>query len=122
MKLNSAWKSSDALFRLFGHPRILRMAASLLGDDFVAHGGGVIVKPPRLGPAFAWHQDGTAHWDHAASGRREHSHGLTMQLQLRGADPTSAVFALPGSHRAGQVDIASMVASHGDRLPGAVPM
>lgn len=56
MKLNSAWRSSDALFRLFGHPRILRMAASLLGDDFVPHGGGVIVKPPRLGPAFAWHQ------------------------------------------------------------------
>ena len=56
MKLNFAWRSSDALFRLFGHPRILRMAASLLGDDFVAHGGGVIVKPPRLGPAFAWHQ------------------------------------------------------------------
>ena len=59
MKLNSAWKSSDALFRLFGHPRILRMAASLLGDDFVC-------SPSAGGVRFAtvidqtYHKDGTA--------------------------------------------------------------
>src|SRR6185312_4583622 len=91
---------SDACLRLYGHPGLLTVAASILGDDFVPYNEVTFVKEPGLGPSVAWHQDGTTHWTAA-----------------------NCVWVLPGSHKHGKADIRKMVADAGsDRIEGAVPM
>ena len=64
-------------------------------------------------------QDGTTHWEaHGA----EAEHGFNFMAQLHGSDVENAVWVVPGSHRWGHLDIPQLVAAHGERLPGAVPM
>jgi len=112
---------SDACLRLYGHPGLLTVAASILGDDFVPYNEVTFVKEPGLGPSVAWHQDGTTHWtaadwDHGA-------HGFNFMTQLYPSTAANGVWVLPGSHKRGKADIARMVAESGsDRIDGAVPM
>ena len=112
---------SDACLRLYGHPGLLAVAASILGDDFVPYNEVTFVKEPGLGPSVAWHQDGTTHWnapdwDHGA-------HGFNFMTQLYPSTAANGVWVLPGSHKGGKADIKKMVAACGsDRLPDAVPM
>ena len=51
-----------------------------------------------------------------------HVISLVARLQLHGSTAANAVWILPGSHRWGHLDIPQMVATHGERLPTAVPM
>ena len=49
-------------------------------------------------------------------------HGYTFHAQLYGCTAANAVWAVPGSHRLGKIDILNWVAEHGsERLPDAVP-
>jgi hypothetical protein len=112
---------SDACLRLYGHPGLLTIAESILGDDFVPYNEVTFVKEPGLGPSVAWHQDGTTHWtapdwDHGA-------HGFNFMTQLYPSTAANGVWVLPGSHKRGKADIRKMVAEAGsDRIEGAVPM
>ena len=112
---------SDACLRLYGHPGLLTVAASILGDDFVPYNEVTFVKEPGLGPSVAWHQDGTTHsdrtdWDQGA-------HGFNFMTQLYPSTAANCVWVLPGSHKRGKADIRKMVADAGsDRIEGAVPM
>ena len=111
---------SDACLRLYGHPGLLTVAASILGDDFVPYNEVTFVKEPGLGPSVAWHQDGTTHWtapdwDHGA-------HGFNFMTQLYPSTAGNGVWVLPGSHKRGKADIRKMVAESGsDCIEGAVP-
>ena len=111
---------SEALLRLYAHPGLLKLAASLNGEDFVPFNEGMFIKQPGLGASVAWHQDGVTHWD---SPEWDSSiHGYTFQAQLYGCTAANAVWAVPGSHRLGKIDILNWVAEHGsERLPDAVP-
>ena len=112
---------SDACLRLYGHPGLLTVAASILGDDFVPYNEVTFVKEPGLGPSVAWHQDGTTHWD---SPDWDHgAHGFNFMTQLYPSTAANGVWVLPGSHKRGKSDIRKMVAESGsDRIEGAVPM
>ena len=112
---------SDACLRLYGHPGLLNVAASILGDDFVPYNEVTFVKEPGLGPSVAWHQDGTTHW--SAADWDPGAHGFNFMTQLYPSTAANGVWVLPGSHRTGKADIKKMVADCGsDRLPDAVPM
>jgi hypothetical protein len=112
---------SDACLRLYGHPGLLTVAASILGDDFVPYNEVTFVKEPGLGPSVAWHQDGTTHW--TAPDWDMGAHGFNFMTQLYPSTAANCVWVLPGSHRSGKADIKKMVAESGsDRIEGAVPM
>ncbi len=112
---------SDACLRLYGHPGLLAVADSILGDDFVPYNEVTFVKEPGLGPSVAWHQDGTTHW--TAPDWDQGAHGFNFMTQLYPSTAANCVWVLPGSHKHGKADIKRMVADAGsDRIEGAVPM
>jgi hypothetical protein len=112
---------SDACLRLYGHPGLLAVAESILGDDFVPYNEVTFVKEPGLGPSVAWHQDGTTHW--SSPDWDQGAHGFNFMTQLYPSTAANGVWVLPGSHRRGKADIKKMVAECGsDRIEGAVPM
>ena len=111
----------DSCLRLYGHPALLRAAASLNGPDFTPFADSIWIKEPGLGTSVAWHQDGTTHWEHPHW--HEDIHGFNYMAQLHPTTPENALWVVPGSHKLGKIDIAAKVAARGtDRLADAVPM
>ena len=108
--------------RLYGHPGLLAVAASINGDDFVPYNDAIFVKKPGLGASVGWHQDGATHWDSPAW--HADIHGFNFQVQLHATTAASALWVVPGSHHHGKADIKAMVAANGgsDMLPDAVPL
>ena len=108
--------------RLYAHPKLLAVAATICGDDFCRFNEGLQIKLPRVGPSVAWHQDGTTHRGDAER-FDPNSHGMNTQTLLFGANASNAVWFEPASHTVGTIDIAARVeaARGSDRLPAAVP-
>lgn len=112
---------SEAMLRLYGHPGLLGVAASILGDDFTPFQEGIIVKLPGEGRIFPWHQDGTTHWE--SPDWHMHSHGFNFMPQLYGSTAANGVWFVPGTHANGRADIRAMAEQAGsDRLENAVPL
>ena len=112
---------SDAALRVYGHPKLLAVAAAVNGEDFVPFNEALFIKEPGRGASVAWHQDGVTHWDSPAWD--EGIHGFNFMAQLYGSTPANGVWIVPGTHRLGKVDIGAMVAEAGsERLPEAVPI
>lgn len=111
---------SDAFLRLYGHPGLLKVAESINGEDFAPFQEGIIIKQPGEGQSFAWHQDGTTHWD--APTLTQFSHGINIMVQLYGSTPANGVWFVPGSQHA-KADIRAMAEiAGGNCLPDAVPL
>ena len=102
-----ALQFSEAMLRLYGHPQLLAIAASINGDDFVPFNEAIFIKKPGLGASVAWHQDGVTHWD--SPSWDQEIHGFTFQAMLYGCTAANAVWAVPGTHKRGKIDIAAMV-------------
>ena len=112
---------SEAFLRVYGHPKLLAVAAAVNGEDFVPFNEALFIKEPGRGASVAWHQDGATHWDSPAWD--EGIHGFNFMAQLYGCTPANGVWIVPGTHRLGKVDIAAMVAEAGsERLLDAVPI
>lgn len=112
---------SDAALRVYGHPRLLAVAAAVNGDDFTPFNEALFFKAPGLGASVAWHQDGATHW--ASPDWDEDIHGFNFMAQVYGCTAANGVWVVPGSHKAGKLDIKALVAAAGsERLPDAVPM
>jgi len=112
---------SDAHLRLYGHPRLLAVAAAVNGDDFVPFNEAFFIKEPGRGASVAWHRDGVTHWE--SPDWDQGTHGFNFMAQLYGCTPANGVWVVPGSHKLRQVDIKAMVAAAGgERLPDAVPI
>jgi hypothetical protein len=112
---------SEAALRLYGHPQLLAVAASINGDDFVPFNEAIFIKEPGRGASVAWHQDGVTHWD--SPDWDQGVHGFNFMAQLYGCTAANGVWVVPGSHKLGKVDIKAMAAAAGsDRLPDAVPI
>jgi ectoine hydroxylase-related dioxygenase (phytanoyl-CoA dioxygenase family) len=108
--------------RVYGHPQLLAIAASINGDDFVPFNDVIFVKQPGLGGSVAWHQDGVTHW--GSPDWDQGVHGFNYQVQLYPTTAANALWVMPGTHKQGRVDIRRMVEANGgsDRLPGAIPL
>ncbi|MDC0068815.1 phytanoyl-CoA dioxygenase family protein [Gammaproteobacteria bacterium] len=111
----------DSGLRLYGHPGLLSIAASINGDDFVPYNDAIFVKQPGVGGAVSWHQDGVTHWD--SPDWDEGIHGFNFQVQLYDTSAYSCLWVVPGSHKRGKLDIKQMVTANGSEyLPDAVPL
>lgn len=115
-------RTSATFLRAFGHPGLLRVAEHFNGPDFTPFTEVLFVKEPGLGPSVSWHQDGQLHWD--SQQWDENIHGFNFQIQLYGSTPANGVWVVPGTHKAGRIDIAEMARDNGgsDRWPDAVPL
>jgi hypothetical protein len=112
---------SEAALRVYGHPELLAVAAAINGPDFTPFNEALFIKEPGRGASVAWHQDGTTHWD--SPEWDQGVHGFNFMAQLYGCTAANGVWVVPGSHKLGKIDIASLVAKAGsERLPDAVPM
>ena len=108
--------------RLYGHPDLLSVAASINGDDFVPYNDAIFIKQPGRGGSVSWHQDGVTHWDNPQWDSS--IHGFNFQVQLFDTTARSCLWVVPGTHKEGKVDIkARVAANHGiEQLPDAVPL
>jgi len=108
--------------RVYGHPNLLAVAASINGDDFVPFNDVIFVKQAGLGGSVAWHQDGVTHW--SSPEWDQGIHGFNYQVQIYSTTAANALWVVPGTHKLGRTDIKRMVAENGgsDRLPGALPL
>ena len=112
---------SEACLRLYGHPQLLQVAATINGDDFTPFNEAIFIKKPGEGASVAWHQDGVTHWNNPQWD--PDIHGFNFMAQLYGCTAANAVWVVPGSHRLGKIDIGARVAAAGsERLPDAVPL
>ncbi len=98
---------SEAALRVYGHPRLLAVAAAVNGGDFVPFNEALFIKEPGLGASVAWHQDGITHWDSPSFDAG--SHGFNFMAQLYGCTAANGVWVVPGSHLHGRADIRAMV-------------
>ena len=111
----------DSGLRLYGHPDLLAVAASINGDDFVPYNDAIFVKQPGLGGSVSWHQDGVTHWN--SPEWEESIHGFNFQVQLYDTSAMSCLWVAPGSHKVGKIDIEKVIEENGsEQLEGAVPL
>jgi hypothetical protein len=111
----------DSGLRLYGHPRLLQIAASINGDDFVPYNDAIFVKQPHTGGAVSWHQDGVTHWE--SPDWDEGIHGFNFQVQLYDTTAYSCLWVVPQTHKQGKLDIEQLVSDNGsEMLPQAVPL
>jgi hypothetical protein len=108
--------------RVYGHPDLLAIAASINGDDFVPYNDAIFVKQAGLGGSVAWHQDGVTHWDNPKWDKG--IHGFNFQVQLYETTPANCLWIKPGTHKEGRIDIKKLVSENGgaETLPGTVPL
>ena len=109
-------RSADVL-KVYANPCLLQAVEALYGPDWVPFAESIVIKLPHVGAPFAWHQDGRF-----ATGEMP-ERGVNFGIYLYHSDESNGcLYVVPGSHRNGRVDIAAQVASHGERLPGSIPV
>jgi ectoine hydroxylase-related dioxygenase (phytanoyl-CoA dioxygenase family) len=112
---------SEACLRVYGHPQLLQVAASVNGPDFAPFNEALFIKDAGIGAAVSWHQDGVTHWDNPEFD--EDIHGFNFMAQVYGSTAVNGVWVLPGTHKLGKLNIAELVEKSGsERLEGAVPI
>jgi ectoine hydroxylase-related dioxygenase (phytanoyl-CoA dioxygenase family) len=112
---------SEACLRVYGHPELLQVAASVNGPDFAPFNEALFIKDAGIGAAVSWHQDGVTHWDNPEFD--EDIHGFNFMAQVYGSTAVNGVWVLPGTHKMGKLNITELVEKSGsERLEGAVPI
>ena len=112
---------SDACLRTYAHPKLLKVAENINGDDFAPFNEALFIKEPGIGAAVSWHQDGVTHWE--SENFNEDIHGFNFMAQVYGSTAVNGVWVVPGTHKEGKIDIKKLVAKSGsERINGAVPM
>ena len=112
---------SDACLRTYAHPKLLKVAENINGDDFAPFNEALFIKEPGIGAAVSWHQDGVTHWE--SENFNEDIHGFNFMAQVYGSTAVNGVWVVPGTHKEGKIDIKKLVAKSGsERIKGAVPM
>jgi hypothetical protein len=122
LRMRGMCQYMPAGLRVYGHPALLAIAASINGDDFVPFNDVIFVKQPGLGASVSWHQDGVTHWN--SPEWDEGIHGFNYQVQIYPTTPGNALWVVPGTHKQGRADIKRMVEENGgsEQLPGALPL
>ena len=112
---------SETCLRMYGHPKLLKIAEEINGEDFAPFNETLFIKEPGVGAAVSWHQDGATHWD--SPDFDSGIHGFNFMAQVYGSTAVNGVWVLPGSHIHGKIDIAKLVEESGsERLIGTVPI
>lgn len=110
-------------------PHILTPVWQLLERPFWPRAGNIVAKLPHEGAEVRWHQDiPYLYWSsggHPSKGRPT-THAIpnfTTDIYLEPSTvKNGCLYALPGSHRNGTIDVDKLVAEQGWYLRGAVPL
>ena len=87
---------SEACLRVYGHPDLLGVAASINGEDFTPFNEAIFIEEPGRGASVAWHRDGVTHWD--SPDWDQGTHGYNTMAHLYGCTAANGVWVVPGSH------------------------
>lgn len=124
--INRPLANMGSALRTYGNPNLLRAVASINGADFTPFQEYLFHKPAGLGTSTAWHQDPSSAWDEEWSkpGFDYGTCGCSFHLSLYQCTPANGLWVVPGSHKAGRVDVKALSQQSGgtDRLLGAVPV
>ena len=60
--MNGMCQTMPSGLRLYGHPDLLGIAASINGDDFVPYNDATFVKQPGVGGSVSWHRQTGIDW------------------------------------------------------------
>ena len=110
-------------------PRLLASVWSVLGRPFWPRGGSLVYKLPHEGAEVRWHQDiPYLYWSsggHTSKGRPT-THpvpNFNVDIYLEPSNEgNGCLWAIPGSHLNGTVDVDHLVAAHGWNIPRAMPL
>ena len=119
-RVNDPMSFAPAVRTAYGSPRLLACATSLYGADVVPFGQSLVLKPPRDGAGFSFHQDTgiSAEFPYAWQEQRGVNFGIYLHPSTV---ENGCLHVVPGSQRA-QKDISALVSERGKMLPGAVPV
>ena len=117
----------ESTLRVYAHPKILAIAESLYGADFVPFHEAIFYKAPGNGLPTRWHQDGRTHWTEAGEAleRPDGSgkcHGYNMSVSWSNCTPENCLWVVPGSHRRWRLVNGGEFPPITERLADAVPM
>ena len=116
-RISNPLARSEMILRAYGHPKLLQAVASLCGSDFVPFAESIVIKVPHCGAAFDWHQDGSF-----KTGMQP-ERGVNFGIYLYPSTVENGCLqVIPESHQWGQVDLKSMVETHGSTLPDSIPV
>jgi hypothetical protein len=116
-RVNMPLSRSADLLKVYANPRLLQAVEALYGPDWVPFAECIVIKLPHVGTPFRWHQDGLF------STGEGPERGMNFGIYLYDSDTSNGcLYVVPDSHRNGRVDIAAQLASHGERLPGSIPV
>jgi hypothetical protein len=90
-------EAAAAWFECASHPGILDLVSQLIGPDIILWGSQVFCKPPVIGKAIPWHQDGQ-YWPIRPIAT------CSMWIALDDATPENGCMRyIPGSHASGSI-------------------
>ena len=117
----------ESALRVYANPRILAIAESLYGPDFVPFSEGIFYKAPRNGFPTRWHQDGRTHWTEDGDSLEQpdgtgECHGYNMNVSWSNCTAENCLWVVPGSHRHWYLSNGGQFPPISERLADAVPM
>jgi ectoine hydroxylase-related dioxygenase (phytanoyl-CoA dioxygenase family) len=117
----------DSALRAYGHPDILRVAASVNGDDFVPFHESIFHKGAGEGMPTPWHQDGRTHWTQDGEALEQpdgsgKTHGFNLSVSWSHCTPENCLWVVPGSQRQWRLANGGEFPPIEERLVEAVPM
>lgn len=116
-RISNQLARSAVMRQAYGNPRLLACVESLYGPDFLPFAESIVLKLPDQGSPFWWHQDGNFKTGPVAE------RGVNFGIYLYpSTEANGCLRVIPGSHTWGQVDLDALVAKHGERLPGSIPL
>ena len=116
-RISTPLARSAKVLKVYANPQLLQAVETLYGPDWVPFSESIVIKLPHVGAPFAWHQDGRF-----ATGEVP-ERGVNFGIYLYDSDESNGcLYVVPDTHRAGRVDIAAQLDSHGERLPGSIPV
>ena len=117
----------ESTLRVYAHPKILSIAESLYGPDFVPFHEAIFYKAPGNGLPTRWHQDGRTHWTEEGVSLEQldgsgECHGYNMNLSWSNCTTENCLWVVPGSHRRWLLTDGGKFPPINERLADAVPM
>ncbi|MBV7330119.1 phytanoyl-CoA dioxygenase family protein [Chloroflexi bacterium TSY] len=116
-RISNQCARSEVMRQAYGNPKLLRCVESLYGEDFVPFAESIVIKLPDEGAPFFWHQDGNFKTGPVLE------RGVNFGIYLYpSTEENGCLRVIPKSHTWGQVDLETMIAEHGERLPDSIPV
>ncbi|MDA0788973.1 MAG: phytanoyl-CoA dioxygenase family protein [Proteobacteria bacterium] len=116
---------SDAALRAYAHPDLLKIAASINGQDFIPFTEAIQYKAAHSG-FTRWHQDGRTHWTAEGDALEQSdgsgkTHGFNLSIACSQCTPVNCLWVVPGSHRQWRLAGGGKFPPISEQIPDAVP-